>query len=104
LSLERHLIYLFWLAASSALLASNVLREVVSKYVLKRSINAVLSLVAAVIKSPWFNVTSDPGIGMVDIFHEHILKFLLLKLKHIQISIDDQLNLFEYKWIFIWYI
>jgi hypothetical protein len=41
------------------------LREVVSKYALKRSIKAVFSLVAAEIKSDWFRVTSDPGIGTV---------------------------------------
>ena len=56
-------IVLFWYSASSDLFSSKTLRDVVSKYALKRSINACFSVVAAEIKSPWFKVTSDPGAG-----------------------------------------
>ncbi len=59
-------IVLFWYSASSDLFSSKTLRDVVSKYALKRSINACFSVVAAEIKSPWFKVTSDPGIGTVE--------------------------------------
>ena len=58
----------FWFSASAAFFSSKDLREVESKYTRKRSNNAVFSLVAAVIKSPWFNVISEPGIGTVVYF------------------------------------
>ena len=58
------LIILFCASPSAAFFSSNVLREVVSKYVLSLSIKAAFSEVAAVIKSAWFKVTSDWGSHM----------------------------------------
>ena len=51
---------------SACLLSSNAWRDVWSKYSLNLTINASLSVAADETKLSPFNVTSDPGIGIVE--------------------------------------